>query len=75
MMASSFCKVFVSNLSTRRLQELGSVPSRRNTTGISAFRKTYPGLRLDPGLVIAPTREVLQVSEQDWVIPWDLAGG
>ena len=54
--------------------KLGSVPSRRDTTGIGAFRKTYPRLRIEPGLVIAPTMEVLQVSEQDWAIPWDLGG-
>ncbi|MCY3760636.1 MAG: ATP-binding protein [Gemmatimonadetes bacterium] len=54
--------------------KLAGVPSRRDTTGISAFRKTYPGLRIEPGLVIAPIREVLQVSEQDWAIPWDLDG-
>ena len=54
--------------------KLAGVPSRRDTTGISAFRKTYPRLRIEPGLVIAPTRDVLQVSEQDWAIPWDLDG-
>lgn len=51
-----------------------SAPSRRDTTGITAFRKTYPDLRIAPGLVIAPTEKILQLSNHDWAIPWDLAG-
>ncbi len=51
-----------------------STPSRRDTTGITAFRKTYPHLRIQKGLVIAPTKKVLQLSENDWAIPWDLDG-
>jgi hypothetical protein len=51
-----------------------STPSRADTTGITAFRKSYPHLRIAHGLVIAPTEKVLQLSDQDWAIPWDLAG-
>lgn len=51
-----------------------SNPSRRDTTGISAFRKTYPGLRIEKGLVIAPVPAILQLSEEDYAIPWDLDG-
>ena len=51
-----------------------STPSRRDTTGIGAFRKTYPHLRIEKGLVIAPTSRVLQLSDEDWAIPWDLDG-
>jgi hypothetical protein len=29
-------------------------PARRDTTGLSAFRKTYPAARMEQGLVIAP---------------------
>ncbi len=49
-----------------------STPSRRDTSGITAFRKTYPHLRIEKGLVVAPTKKVLQLSENDWAIPWDL---
>ncbi|HJP30536.1 MAG TPA: DUF4143 domain-containing protein [Candidatus Latescibacteria bacterium] len=51
-----------------------SAPSRRDTSGITAFRKTYPHLRIAHGLVIAPTEKVLQLSDQDWAIHWDLVG-
>ncbi len=51
-----------------------STPSRRDTTGITAFRKTYPHLRIEKGLVIAPTPKILQLSENDWAIPRDLDG-
>lgn len=52
--------------------KLSSQPSRRDTTGITAFRKTYPHLRIEKGLVIAPTAQVIRLSENDWAIPWDL---
>ena len=51
-----------------------SNPSRRDTSGITAFRKTYPQLRIEKGLVVAPIPEILQLSDEDWAIPWDLDG-
>ena len=51
-----------------------SNPSRRDTTGITAFRKTYPNLHVEKGLIIAPTTNILQLSNDDWAIPWDLDG-
>jgi predicted AAA+ superfamily ATPase len=51
-----------------------SSPSRRDTSGITAFRKTYPHLRIGNGLVIAPVKKILQLSENDWAIPWNLDG-
>jgi len=53
---------------------MGITPARRDTTGITAFRKTYPHLRIEKGLVIAPTSKILQLSDADWGIPWDLDG-
>jgi uncharacterized protein len=47
-------------------------PSRRDTTGISAFRKRYPELNIARGLVIAPCSNVIQLSETDNAVPWDL---
>ena len=47
-------------------------PSRRDTTGISAFRKRYPELNIARGLVVAPCSNVIQLSENDYATPWDL---
>jgi predicted AAA+ superfamily ATPase len=51
-----------------------SNPGRRDTTGLTAFRKTYPSLRIEKGLVIAPAQSVLRISENDCAVPWDLDG-
>ncbi len=48
-------------------------PSRRDTMGISAFRKRYQGLNIAQGLVIAPCSNIIQLSECDYAIPWDLS--
>ena len=47
-------------------------PSRRDTMGISAFRKKYPQLNIAPGLVISPCEKIVQLSELDYAVPWDL---
>ena len=47
-------------------------PSRRDTMGISAFRKKYPELSIARGLVVAPCSNVMQLSENDYATPWDL---
>jgi hypothetical protein len=49
-----------------------SRPSRKDTTGITAFRKTYPHLHIMPGLVIAPTDKVLKISDNDYALPYNL---
>jgi len=51
--------------------KLKSRPGRSDTTGITAFRKTYPNLRIAPGLVIAPCERFEQISEHDYCLPWD----
>ena len=48
-----------------------STPWRADTTGITAFRKSYPGLRIEKGLVLAPTDRLFPLSENDWAMPWD----
>ncbi|HRY43974.1 MAG TPA: DUF4143 domain-containing protein [Thermoanaerobaculia bacterium] len=48
-----------------------SRPSRRDTNGITAFRKTYPKLRVARGLVVAPCETMAPLSENDWAMPWD----
>ena len=47
-------------------------PSRRDTSGISAFRKRYSHINISKGLVIAPCAGIIQVSEHDYAVPWDL---
>ena len=49
-----------------------SLPSKKDTSGIQAFRNTYPHLRIGKGLVIAPTDKFLQISENDYALPWDM---
>lgn len=48
-----------------------SRPSRKDTSGLQAFRKTYPKLRIANGLVVAPCEALLPLSEKDYAMPWD----
>ncbi|MEW6594364.1 MAG: ATP-binding protein [Thermodesulfobacteriota bacterium] len=48
-----------------------SNPGRHDTRGILSFRKNYPRLDIAPGLIIAPTERIIQLSELDYAIPWD----
>lgn len=49
-----------------------SRPTRQDTSGITAFRKTYSDLKIEKGLVIAPTEKILKISENDYAVPWDI---
>ncbi len=49
-----------------------SNPSRSDTTGITAFRKTYAHLDVQPGLVIAPAKKMARISPNDYVLPWNI---
>lgn len=48
-----------------------SNPSRRDTTGLRAFRDSHPRLRIARGLVVAPCEKLLPLSENDHSMPWD----
>ncbi len=48
-----------------------SRPSRGDTSGITAFRKTYPQLRVEKGPVVAPSETMIPLSESDFAMPWD----
>ncbi len=48
-----------------------SNPARRDTTGISAFRKAFPHLKIQKGLVIAPVESNRQISDDDYTLSWD----
>ncbi|MCP4603909.1 MAG: ATP-binding protein [Proteobacteria bacterium] len=50
-----------------------SRPSRGDTRGITAFRKTYSHLDVAPGLVIAPTEQLLKISDNDFTMPWNIS--
>jgi predicted AAA+ superfamily ATPase len=49
-----------------------SIPDRRDATSITAFRKQYPALAIGPGLVLAPTDRMMQITENDFALPWDI---
>lgn len=49
----------------------GSAPSRKDVSGIAAFRKTYPNLRVEKGLVVCPCEKLIPLSENDYAMPWD----
>jgi predicted AAA+ superfamily ATPase len=40
---------------------------------IAIFRKLYPHLNIQQGLIIAPVESVYPAGADDWVIPWDCA--
>jgi uncharacterized protein len=46
-------------------------PSRRDTSGISAFRHRYPEMVVGKGLVLAPVERIIPLSETDYAVPWD----
>ena len=48
-----------------------SNPARGDTTGLTAFRKTYPKLRIGKGLVVCPCSGLRQISDNDYAMPWD----
>lgn len=47
-------------------------PSRSDTSGITAFRKTYPQLTIAKGLVICLAEKSFQLSENDYACPWNI---
>ena len=49
-----------------------SRPTKKDAAGITAFRKAHPKLNIEKGLIIAPAEEIYPVTENDYVIPWDL---
>ena len=52
-----------------------SNPGPGSTSGIRAFRKTYPNKRVAPGLVVAPTDAFRKLSPNDYALPWDCLRG
>ncbi|MCK4609315.1 MAG: DUF4143 domain-containing protein, partial [Gammaproteobacteria bacterium] len=48
--------------------------SKKDLSGIIAFRATYPGLHIGPALIIAPVDRIYPVAEDCFVVPFDLNG-
>ncbi len=46
-------------------------PAKKDVSGITAFRKTYPVLNIASGLVICPCKKIVKISENDFALPWD----
>ena len=44
---------------------------RHDARGIAAFRATYPHLNVAEGLVLAPIRESIRLSEHGTAQPWN----
>ncbi len=49
-----------------------SRPTRKAARGIQSFRKNTPSQDIAPGLIIAPAESFEQVTEHDFVAPWDM---
>ncbi|HLG21155.1 MAG TPA: ATP-binding protein [Bdellovibrionota bacterium] len=48
--------------------------TRHDVKGLKAFREAFPREQIAPGLIIAPVEEIAQITENDYVVPWDLVG-
>jgi len=51
--------------------KMNSRPSKKDARGIKAFRETYPHLNINSGIIVAPAESPYQITENDYVIPWD----
>jgi len=49
-----------------------SNPTAKDARGIKAFKASYPNLDIAPGLIIAPCERVYPVTEDCFVVPFDL---
>ncbi len=47
-------------------------PKIADARGVEAFRKNYPHLNIQAGLVIAPSSEFLPLTDHVYSLPWDL---
>ena len=52
--------------------KLKSRPTRKDARGFQALREHYPQQKIAPGLVISPSEKFEQLTEQDYIAPWDL---
>ena len=52
--------------------KLNSRPKPKDARGINSLRESYPNVRIAPGIILAPVDRVEQVTELDFIVPWDL---
>jgi uncharacterized protein len=48
-----------------------SHPSKADTRGIQAFRKTYPGAKIGTGLVVCAADTCFSITDNEIAMPWD----
>ena len=46
--------------------------TRNDARGFKSFRENYPTLNVQKGLIIAPVDKMSAITEDDYVMPWDL---
>ena len=51
--------------------KLTTKPTKADARGILAFRDAHPKLNIAQGLVISPTKQLQQLSNTDYALPWD----
>lgn len=51
--------------------KLASNPSRKDTSGLAAFRVAHPSLTIAPGLVVCCCEKPFPITADTWAMPWD----
>ncbi|MFC1584326.1 hypothetical protein ACFL5V_02125 [Fibrobacterota bacterium] len=51
-----------------------SHPTKHDARGLRAFRETYPDLSVGPGFIASSVERAYQLTENDYVVPWNSSG-
>lgn len=51
--------------------KLTSQPKKDDTRGIGSFRKTYPQLPIETGLILCPCQSAMRINDHTLALPWD----
>lgn len=52
--------------------KLNSRPKPKDARGFKSLRENYPNAKIAPGLILAPAEQVEQITDFDFILPWDL---
>ena len=52
--------------------KLNSRPRPKDARGFKSLRENYPQASIAPGLILAPAEQVEQITDLDFILPWDL---
>lgn len=52
--------------------KLNSRPKPKDARGFKSLRENYPNAKIAPRLILVPAEEVEQVTDFDFIFPWDL---